>query len=107
MKVTNDLLITLDKGLVSVLVLLDLSAAYDSIDHQILLHRLENFLASKHLLLAGVSPSYQIDFNSCALTMNHPSTEKLVTEFHKVQCLDQFYSSYICFPQAILSGKTT
>jgi hypothetical protein len=41
-KVQNDILQSLDQKSVTVLVLLDLSAAFDTIDHQTLLHRLEN-----------------------------------------------------------------
>ena len=43
-KVKNDLLMNRDKGHVTLLVLLDLSAAFDTVDHDILLRRLHSLL---------------------------------------------------------------
>ena len=43
-KVFNDIQLNTDSGKISVLVLLDLSAAFDTVDHNILLDRLENWL---------------------------------------------------------------
>jgi len=42
LKVQNDVLQSLDQNNVTIMVLLDLSAAFDTIDHQTLLHRLEH-----------------------------------------------------------------
>ena len=40
LKVVNDLFLSLTKGNISVLALLDFSSAFDTIDHPILVHRL-------------------------------------------------------------------
>ncbi len=43
LKITDDFLLASDKGCISLLVLLDLSAAFDTIDHDILIDRLQNY----------------------------------------------------------------
>ncbi len=51
-RVTNYLLLSSDHGFIYLLVLLDLSAAFDTIDHNILLNRLENFVGISGSALA-------------------------------------------------------
>uniref|UniRef100_A0A8C1PFC4 Reverse transcriptase domain-containing protein n=1 Tax=Cyprinus carpio TaxID=7962 RepID=A0A8C1PFC4_CYPCA len=52
LRVTNDLLLSSDRGCISLLVLLDLSAAFDTIDHTILLHSLKHFVGINGSALA-------------------------------------------------------
>ncbi len=50
-KVFNDIHLNTDSGRISVLVLLDLSAAFNTVDHNILLDWLENRVGRSHTVL--------------------------------------------------------
>ena len=60
LKVVNDLFLSLNKGNISVLALLDLSSAFDAIDHPILVHRLQTDLGYTDSVLQWFS-SYLTD----------------------------------------------
>ncbi|XP_042341350.1 uncharacterized protein LOC121942262, partial [Plectropomus leopardus] len=76
-KINNDLFIASDTGLVSVLILLDLSAAFDTIDHQILLHRLESSIGLKGTSLAWFK-SYLSDRSQFVHINDQPSAHTKV-----------------------------
>ncbi|KAI2644985.1 RNA-directed DNA polymerase from mobile element jockey [Labeo rohita] len=50
-KIINDIRLNSDSGKISVLVLLDLTAAFDTVDHNILLERLENWVGLSGMAL--------------------------------------------------------
>ena len=52
LKVKNDLLMAMDKGQVTLLVLLDLSSAFDTVDHDILLDRLRSTIGLRGKVLS-------------------------------------------------------
>ncbi len=64
-RVTNDLLLSSNRGCISLLVLLDLSAVFDTIDHNILLNRLENYVGISGIALASFK-SYLSDHHQFA-----------------------------------------
>ena len=55
LKVKNDLLLAMNKGHVSLLVLLDLSAAFDTVDYDILMRRLSTKIGLKDIALSWFS----------------------------------------------------
>ncbi len=50
-KIINYICFNSDSGKISVLVLLDLSAAFNTVDHNILLERLENWVGTSGMVL--------------------------------------------------------
>ena len=55
LRVTNDLLISVDSGSPSLLILLDLSAAFETVDHHILVSRLCTDIGLRHSTLDWTS----------------------------------------------------
>ena len=64
----NDLILAMDRGEVTSLILLDLSAAFDTVDHSILLARLQNWFGLDGLSLDRFS-SY-LSFRSQTVSIN-------------------------------------
>jgi len=60
-KITNDLLLASDQGCVSILLLLDLSTAFDTIDHKILLDRLQNMELISTVMLTTLNYIFHHD----------------------------------------------
>ena len=52
LKVKNDLLMAMDKDQVTLLVLLDLSSAFDTVEHEILLERLRSTIGLRGKVLS-------------------------------------------------------
>ena len=97
-KVTNDLFTASDVGLISILVLLDLCATFDTISHHILLQRMEHEIGILGSALRWFKSTYLIDVILLTFMMNHQDMSRLVMESHKVLCLDHYYLLYIWLP---------
>uniref|UniRef100_A0A4W6F8H6 Reverse transcriptase domain-containing protein n=1 Tax=Lates calcarifer TaxID=8187 RepID=A0A4W6F8H6_LATCA len=72
-KVVNDLLLSLDSDSTSMLILLDLSAAFDTVDHRILMDRLENRFGISGVALSWLK-SYLSDRTQCVSCNNTVSS---------------------------------
>ena len=95
LKVVNDLFLSLDKGSISVLALLDFSSAFDTIDHPILVHRLHTDFGFTYAVLQWFS-SYLTNRTHYISLSNHCSALLLYTQvFLWVQLLALFFSPCI------------
>ena len=72
LKVVNDLFLSLNKGNISVLALLDFSSAFNTIDHPILVHRLDTDFGFTDAVLQWFS-SYLTDRTHYVSPYNHCS----------------------------------
>ena len=105
LKVTNDLLLALDNGNVSILTLLDLSAAFDTVDHHILLNTLQHYFGISGSVLAWFQ-SYIFD-RSQVVTVDGclSSTADLVCGVPQGSVLGPVLFTLYTKPLLLLLGK--
>jgi len=101
LKVLSDIFTATDQGSIGLLGLLDMSAAFDTVDHEILLLRLESsFGISGTALAYGCVRSYLVGLNkSSSMVANHYSTLSLLA-FLRVVCSGR--SCFSCTPRIFL-----
>ncbi len=78
---TNDLLLSSDRGCISLLVLLDLSIAFDTIDHNILLNRHENFVGISGSALAWFKSYHQLSDGHQFVAVNEEVSYRLQVQY--------------------------
>ncbi len=77
LKVQTDIMTSLENGSVSILLMLDLSAAFDTIDHDVLISRLEKTYGITGMALAGFR-SYSSDRYQSVMINTERSPDQLL-----------------------------
>ena len=100
LKVVNDMFLSLDKGNISVLALLDFSSAFDTIDHTILVHRFHTDFGFTDTVLQWFS-SYLTDCTHYVYLITALLLLLYTQVFLRVQFLALYFSpciSSLCLP---------
>ena len=97
LKVVNDLFLSISKGNMSLLALLDFSSAFDTIDHSVLVHRLHTDIEFTDTVLQWFS-SYLTDRTQYVSLSNHCSA---IAPVHS--CVPRVQHVALCFSSCILS----
>jgi hypothetical protein len=95
LKVTNDLLMAFEKKLLSILILLDFSKAFESVDHSLLCSKLTNQFAFT-ISATSLIRSYLSDRTQCVWVNNQASKflPRLHRELSRNLYLDRFF--FLC-----------
>ena len=95
LKVTNDILSAMDDGKISVIVLLDLSAAFDTIDHDMLLHRLHHVFGFGDTVLSWFQSYLENITPIVTIHGKHSTLASLRYGVPQDQFLDQYFLFFI------------
>ena len=101
-KVVNDILLAIDEGKLSVLVLLDLSAAFDTIDHDILLHHLQHVFGIQGTVLSWFRSYLTKRFQTVSIQGTHSDPMSCVVVYLRALFLDPFCLFFIHSPSLVL-----
>jgi hypothetical protein len=95
LRVLSDVLLAIDSGDVAVLAMLDLSAAFDTVDHQILLQRLQISFGINDLALSWFQSYLKDRMQHVRLGSHRTSAGRVLSGIPQVRYLDRFCSCYI------------
>ena len=92
--IVDNTLMNLDKGSITALCLLDLTKGFDTVSHEILLHKLEKYGITGNAF--NCFTSYLSNVSSLSnITILSPNQNIFTLEFHRAQFRALFYSYYI------------